>query len=731
VGASNSTGTIAWFESIASNPTLQITSPNGGENWEVGSIHPLTWNHTGTINNVKLEFSSDGGSTWSTIVSSTPNDGSYNWTVPNAISNNCLVRVADATDGRPSDTSNGRFSIIPPPPPSAPTITSFMPNSGPVGTVVTITGSHFTGVTGVAFNGTAAAFTVMSDTEIRATVPAGTTTGKISVTSAAGIGTSTADFIVTTAGGNTVTFTPTDDAFVRFSTPADNFGSADKLRARKTSSDELNTYFKFSVSGLAGAVQSAKLCLYVAEGSVNGGSIYVVANNYLGTNTPWVESGLLWTNAPAITGSPLSSLGAVEIGQTAEFEVTAAITGNGIYSFGLKNGSPDLLEYSSKEGRNAPQLIIQTAALSMPPTITSFASTSGPVGTEVTIEGTGFTGVSVVAFNGTPATIFSVDSDTRLRALVPVDATTGKISVTNAGGTGVSAENFVVTTSEGPSTVTFNPTDDAFVRSSTPTSNFGALSNLQLRKTASLESITYLKFNVTGLSGNVQSAKLRLKVTDSSPDGGSIYTVSNNYLGTNTPWRESGLKWNNAPTITGSPVSVAGAAGLGQMVEFDVTTAITGNGVYSFVLKIRSADLLKYSSKEGADAPQLVIDTASVIAAVAKDEDLGSDFTNREDHRPAASIPGRMTLYPNHPNPFNAQTMIEYVLPEAAKVRLVIFDIAGRSLRRLVDGMQPAGYQRVVWDGRDERNVVVSSGTYFYRLEVGSETHVNKMTVVK
>jgi flagellar hook assembly protein FlgD len=71
------------------------------------------------------------------------------------------------------------------------------------------------------------------------------------------------------------------------------------------------------------------------------------------------------------------------------------------------------------------------------------------------------------------------------------------------------------------------------------------------------------------------------------------------------------------------------------------------------------------------------------------------------------------------------------VLPEAANVRLIIFDITGRPLRRLVEGIQQAGYQRVVWDGRDERNMVVSSGTYFYRLEVGSETLVSKMTVVK
>src|SRR5215208_7003685 len=61
---------------------------------------------------------------------------------------------------------------------AAPTVTSLNPTSGPVGTIVTITGTGFTGATAVEFNGVAASsFTVDSDTQIRATVPAGATTG--------------------------------------------------------------------------------------------------------------------------------------------------------------------------------------------------------------------------------------------------------------------------------------------------------------------------------------------------------------------------------------------------------------------------------------------------------------------------------------------------------------------------------------------------------------------------
>jgi len=78
-----------------------------------------------------------------------------------------------------------------------PTISSFSPMNGPVGTPVTITGTNFTGATSVAFNGTAAAFTINSSTQISTTVPAGATTGKISVTKSSGTVFSVDDFTVT------------------------------------------------------------------------------------------------------------------------------------------------------------------------------------------------------------------------------------------------------------------------------------------------------------------------------------------------------------------------------------------------------------------------------------------------------------------------------------------------------------------------------------------------------
>jgi hypothetical protein len=103
---SNATFTIAGFV---------ITSPNGGEQWIEGSFQTITWTTYGTIPNVMLLFSADGGTGWSYITEETENTGSYQWTVPYNPQTQCLIRIRDASDNNPSDTSDAVFSILPAP----------------------------------------------------------------------------------------------------------------------------------------------------------------------------------------------------------------------------------------------------------------------------------------------------------------------------------------------------------------------------------------------------------------------------------------------------------------------------------------------------------------------------------------------------------------------------------------------------------------------------------------
>ena len=79
------------------------------------------------------------------------------------------------------------------------------------------------------------------------------------------------------------------------------------------------------------------------------------------------------------------------------------------------------------------------------PGITTFAPASGPVGTQVTIIGSGFTGASKVTFGGAKAATYTVNSGTQITATVPSGATTGNIAVTTAGGSASSRTAFTVT----------------------------------------------------------------------------------------------------------------------------------------------------------------------------------------------------------------------------------------------------------------------------------------------
>ncbi|NUN10668.1 MAG: hypothetical protein HUU54_15950, partial [Ignavibacteriaceae bacterium] len=97
--------------SNAQPQSVTLLTPNGGEEWYSGTIQSIRWISSG-IDSVKLEYSTNNGLNWTTIINGTESDGFYNWTVPNANTSNAIVRVSDYADGTPSDISNAVFSIL-------------------------------------------------------------------------------------------------------------------------------------------------------------------------------------------------------------------------------------------------------------------------------------------------------------------------------------------------------------------------------------------------------------------------------------------------------------------------------------------------------------------------------------------------------------------------------------------------------------------------------------------
>src|SRR5256712_7876842 len=103
--ASNATFTI--------KGSLTLTSPNTGEIWIAGSTQNITWTKTGSIANVKLEYSTDGGTTYPNLITSSTSAavGTYAWTIPDLASSNVKVRVTNTADSTVSDDSNTAFTI--------------------------------------------------------------------------------------------------------------------------------------------------------------------------------------------------------------------------------------------------------------------------------------------------------------------------------------------------------------------------------------------------------------------------------------------------------------------------------------------------------------------------------------------------------------------------------------------------------------------------------------------
>jgi hypothetical protein len=261
------------------------------------------------------------------------------------------------------------------------------------------------------------------------------------------------------------------------------------------------------------------------------------------------------------------------------------------------------------------------------PTITAYSPADGPVGTRVDIDGNFFTGVSSVTFGGVECESFTVRSDDEVRAYVPSAAVNGPIVVTNLAGSATTAADFIVIRS--PGIVSFDP----------PTGQEGSV----------------IMITGTGLTGLTSVAFA------GTPAAGFAVIDDTHATAEVAPG-----------TVTG-PITVINAAGSAQSASDFVYVQVTGVDV--------------------------------------------------------AAIPGAFELMPNRPNPFRPSTEILYRMPQAARVRVTVFDVLGRRVATLVDGNRPAGQHAVRWDGRDSSGQQVASGVYVTELRAGDFVARRTMTL--
>ncbi|WP_420644828.1 DUF7594 domain-containing protein [Candidatus Leptofilum sp.] len=488
---------------VASTGPFLVTAPNTAVTWTGNTTETVTWNVASTDQapiscaNVIISLSSDGGFTYNTVLeASTPNDGSADVLVPNMASSTARVRVA-CTDNIFFDISNADFTVQVG---GGPTVT---PSNTPVPPTATNTPLPPT-PTGIATN------------------------------------TPTPD-----PTGQTLPFNPVADAFTMANRPTSNLGGASTLRL--DASPDANSYLRFDVQGLNGAVSQATLRVYVQTTSSIGYDAHEVADN------SWGETSINFSNAPAL-GTVLGSSGSTTANTYMEVDVTSAVSSNGLVSFGLSTADSSLILLASRESGNQPELVVQTAG------------NGGPTPTNTPVP-------------PTPTNTPVGPTPTPTNTSVPPTAT--------------------ATSGPGGSTFTFSTTDDAIVLSNRPTSNYGTATILGTDDTPDI--LSFLKFDVSGLNGSVNSATLRVFVTSGNAEFNVAQVADNS-------WTQASLTYNGAPTV-GAVINGSGAIITGTWIEIDVTSYISGDGTFSLALVDNMAGRNLYSSSEAGNGPELVVVT--------------------------------------------------------------------------------------------------------------------------
>ena len=126
-----------------------------------------------------------------------------------------------------------------------------------------------------------------------------------------------------------------------------------------------------------------------------------------------------------------------------------------------------------------------------------------------------------------------------------------------------------------------------------------------------------------------------------------------------------------------------------------------------------------------------VYGTSSSLIELADAVFNNGDVTGTASGLISLVVPTTFALHPNTPNPFNPATTIRFELPQAAEVKLEIFDILGQKVRTLVASPLQAGTHSAVWHGRNDAGVQVGNGVYLYRIETDGFTQMRRMLLLK
>jgi len=147
---------------------------------------------------------------------------------------------------------------------------------------------------------------------------------------------------LSTIAPDAIIFEPAADSRVDEAEPNSNRGTGKQLRVDGDPGQAVETYLVFRIRGFSGVVTNATLRVYALLDTAKGPDIYAASSE-------WVEGQITWATKPSLTSSALDSVGVVTSGSWIEFDVTAVVNEEGVYTFMLSTGSTDGMNMYSRE----------------------------------------------------------------------------------------------------------------------------------------------------------------------------------------------------------------------------------------------------------------------------------------------------------------------------------------------------------------------------------------------
>ena len=435
-------------------PTISSFTPASGP---VGTVITVTGTNLQQVRLAMLGGSADA-------VPYNVSSNSLQFSVPTGASTGRIRVMNTVYDAYSSNSFTITSGTAPSP---MPFVSGFSPTSGPVGTVVTVTGTGFTGATSAQIGvSSVVAVGNVTSTSLTFTVPSGATSGMIRISNGANSDTSDSGFTVTVPAA-----VPTITGFSPASGPVGTVITVSGTGFTGVTTAQVGA----SAAVAVGNVTSTSLTFTVPSGASSGA---IRISN--GTTSDLSDSNFTVTTpaaTPAITGfSPTSGpVGTVITVTGSGFTgATSASIGGGA-AVAVSNVGSTSLTFTVPAGATSGTIRIANATnvgtssgsftVTIPaatPVISSFSPASGPVGTVVTVSGTGFTGATSAQINGGATIAVSNVTSTSLTFTVPTGATSGMIRVANATNSDTSDGSFTVTVPAAtPAVTSFSPTSGA------------------------------------------------------------------------------------------------------------------------------------------------------------------------------------------------------------------------------------------------------------------------------